>query len=74
MRRTVAAMLAAASAFLAAPATADASTCVPVNRYTGACAFGDGWLVCAYDRSTLPYLYVYLPDDGSSDREPCGTW
>jgi hypothetical protein len=70
MRRALLAALACASALSVAPA-AEAKVCVGrqiLEGWTGACALGDGWVVCVRDARMYPALEVYLP---RSSGDPC---
>ncbi len=54
-------------------APAGAAQCVgtqAIEGWTGVCAGGSEWLVCARDAHMHPVLYVYIPSEGSG-AEPC---
>ncbi len=68
MRRVLLAVLASAAALSVAPA-AEAHVCVGrriVEGWTGACAFGDSYLVCVRDARMYPAVEVYVPPRGAT--------
>ncbi len=72
--RALLAAVACAAAVAPAVTPASAAQCVgtrAVEGWTGVCAGGEQWLVCARDAHMHPVLYVYVPGP-ESGGEPCG--